>query len=368
MFCSLAATACRRLRWLFLLAIALGIVRALLCRAGGLGPSSRDRKPCRRAAVDPRCGSSTVLIPAFNEARVIERFGRAACSPATQVKLEVIVIDDGSSDGTSEIVRAAFGDEPRVRLLTLENGGKARALNHGLALAHGRDRHRARCRHPVRDRRPSPASRAGSSIETIGAVAGNAKVGNRVNLVTRWQALEYITAQNLERRALARLNAITVVPGAVGAWRRAALDEVGGYPADTLAEDQDLTIAIQRAGWQVAYDRCDRLDRGARKLRRARQAALPLGVRHAAMPVEARPRSLRTGKPRGLALVGLPQAWLFQILLAAISPIIDLAADRQLRDPTDLGRGAWLGADPDTTSTEVLIYWLVFTAIDLLPR
>jgi hypothetical protein len=75
-----------------------------------------------------------------------------------------------------------------------------------------------------------------------------------VNLVTKWQALEYITAQNLERRALARLNAMTVVPGAVGAWRLSAIESVGGYPDDTLAEDQDLTIAIQRAGWRVHYD------------------------------------------------------------------------------------------------------------------
>ncbi|NWN33767.1 hypothetical protein GY663_31810, partial [Klebsiella michiganensis] len=77
----------------------------------------------------------------------------------------------------------------------------------------------------------------------IGAIAGNAKVGNRVNLVTRWQAVEYVTSQNLERRALASLDAIMVVPGAVGAWRKAALADVGGYPIDTLAEDQDLTIA-----------------------------------------------------------------------------------------------------------------------------
>ncbi len=88
----------------------------------------------------------------------------------------------------------------------------------------------------------------------VGAVAGNARVGNRVNLITRWQAIEYVTAQNVERRALDALKAITVVPGAVGAWRRAALDAVGGYPEDTLAEDQDLTIAIQRAGWWVEYD------------------------------------------------------------------------------------------------------------------
>jgi cellulose synthase/poly-beta-1,6-N-acetylglucosamine synthase-like glycosyltransferase len=88
----------------------------------------------------------------------------------------------------------------------------------------------------------------------IGAVAGNAKVGNRVNLVTRWQAVEYTTAQNIERRALTRFDAIMVVPGAVGAWRRSALESVGGYPEDTLAEDQDLTIAIQRKKWKVAYD------------------------------------------------------------------------------------------------------------------
>ncbi len=57
----------------------------------------------------------------------------------------------------------------------------------------------------------------------VGAVAGNAKVGNRVNLWTRWQALEYITSQNFERRALNVLGAVSVVPGALGAWRTSAV-------------------------------------------------------------------------------------------------------------------------------------------------
>ena len=52
---------------------------------------------------------------------------------------------------------------------------------------------------------PSRGWCAGSPIPTVGAVAGNAKVGNRINMITRWQALEYIVAQNLERRALAAL-------------------------------------------------------------------------------------------------------------------------------------------------------------------
>ena len=88
----------------------------------------------------------------------------------------------------------------------------------------------------------------------IGAVAGNAKVGNRINMITRWQALEYIVAQNLERRALSALGTLTVVPGAVGAWRRELLMKLGGFPVDTLAEDQDLTIAVQRAGHRVLFD------------------------------------------------------------------------------------------------------------------
>src|SRR4029079_17205987 len=92
------------------------------------------------------------------------------------------------------------------------------------------------------------------AAQELAAVAGHAKVGNRINLVTKWQALEYITAQNLERRALARLGAMTVVPGAVGAWGKRATLDAGGSPPDTLAEDQDLTIAVQRRGWRVMYD------------------------------------------------------------------------------------------------------------------
>ncbi len=86
---------------------------------------------------------------------------------------------------------------------------------------------------------------------------------------------------------------MTVVPGAVGAWRAATIREVGGYPPDTLAEDQDLTIAIQRAGWQVRYDQdAVAWTEAPESFRGARPAALPLGVRHAAMPVEA-PRRAR---------------------------------------------------------------------------
>ena len=88
----------------------------------------------------------------------------------------------------------------------------------------------------------------------MGAVAGNAKVGNRVNLWTRWQALEYITSQNFERRALDLFNVVTVVPGAIGAWRTAAVRHGGGYPINTVAEDADLTMNLLEQGYKVIYE------------------------------------------------------------------------------------------------------------------
>ena len=123
----------------------------------------------------------------------------------------------------------------------------------------------------------------------VGAVAGNAKVGNRVNLLTRWQALEYITSQNLDRRAF---DLLELHHGRPGRGRRVAAraraSRPAGSPHDTLAEDTDLTLAILRQGYDVVYeDRARRVHGGARHGPRAPEAALPLGVRHAAGGVEA---------------------------------------------------------------------------------
>ena len=303
------------------------------------------------------------MIPAFNEETVIERAVRGVLA-STDVRIEVIVIDDGSTDRTSEVVREAFANEARVRLLTLENGGKARALNHGLTLATGEI---VIALDADTQFEPTTIARLARwfADPALGAVAGNAKVGNRVNLVTRWQALEYITAQNLERRALARLDAMTVVPGAVGAWRLAAIQSVGGYPDDTLAEDQDLTIAIQRAGWKVSYDQYavawteapESFSGLAKQRFRWAFGTLQCLWKHRSVIVE--------GRPSGLARVGLPQAMLFQIVLAAISPIIDLALIVSfVMTWVAVQAHGWAQTQPDVQ--KMLVYWLVFTAIDLL--
>jgi cellulose synthase/poly-beta-1,6-N-acetylglucosamine synthase-like glycosyltransferase len=185
-----------------------------------------------------------------------------------------------------------------------------------------------------------------------------------VNVVTKWQALEYVTAQNVERRALARLGAMTVVPGAVGAWRKRAIAEVGGYPPETLAEDQDLTIAVQRAGWRVAYDQSavawTEAPQSFRQLARQR-------FRWAFGTIQCvwkHKGAIASGRPRGLAFIGLPQTILFQLLFAMISPIIDLALVVNIVSTvTSIHEHGYTAMKGDLH--RVAVFWLLFAAIDL---
>jgi peptidoglycan-N-acetylglucosamine deacetylase len=345
---------------LFVIAIGLGVARLfILC---GLAIWGRARSNRRQAPGDADGLSVSVIIPAFNEAKVIAASIRKILS-SDHRNISVIVIDDGSSDGTSDVVRSSFADTPRVKLITTPNGGKARAINLGLAEADGDIV-------VVLDADTQFEPRTISRLvrwfadEQVGAVAGNAKVGNRLNMLTRWQALEYVTAQNLERRALATLNCITVVPGAVGAWRREAVEKLGGFPANTLAEDQDLTIMVQRAGYKVLFDQDaiawteapDTISGLAKQRFRWSFGTLQCLWKH---------RSV-TFDPRfgALGFVALPQVWLFQIALALLSPLVDLALIIQLtRTFLDfLQHGEQFNSG---NLSITLTYYAVFMAVDL---
>jgi cellulose synthase/poly-beta-1,6-N-acetylglucosamine synthase-like glycosyltransferase len=351
----------RALEFIFATAIALGVGRALFLASLGLLSAWKDRRRIR-PAMDADLLIS-VLIPAYNEERVIER-SVAQVLQSRNARVEVIVIDDGSRDRTSTIVREAFGADKRVRLLTIENGGKARALNRGLEVATSEIVIALDADTQFEPETISRLARWLAADERLGAVAGNAKVGNRINIITKLQALEYITAQNLERRALARLGAMTVVPGAIGAWRKQAIVEVGGYPPETLAEDQDLTIAIQRAGWRVSYDQSaiawTEAPQTLRQLARQR-------FRWAFGTIQCiwkHKRVIAAGKPAGLAFLGLPQAIIFQLLFAVVSPIIDLALLVSIfSTATSIEEHGYRAMSGDLQ--RIGLFWLLFTAIDV---
>jgi biofilm PGA synthesis N-glycosyltransferase PgaC len=192
----------------------------------------------------------TVVVAAYNEAAVIGKL-LGSLRRTHYPDLDVLVVDDGSTDGTGDVVRS-FGWD-RVRVIRQPNGGKASALNRALARA-GSD--------IVLTFDADTVVRPGTvaalvrhfADPRVGAVAGQVKVGNRRGLLTRWQSLEYLTAIGLDRTAQGLLGGIMVVPGACAAWRREAVLDVGGFDHRTLAEDCDLTLSLQRAGWRIEQD------------------------------------------------------------------------------------------------------------------
>ena len=278
-------------------------------------------KKARRRVYDPAFRPPvSVLIAAYNEQPVISRTIQSVLANDWP-DLEVIVVDDGSVDGTGDEVDRVFGAEPRVRLIRQPNGGKAAALNRGVQAARGEV---LVCFDADTQIAPNGIARIVRHFEDpkVGAVAGNVKVGNRINVLTRWQSIEYITSQNLDRRAYAYLNAITVVPGAVGAWRRSAVVAVGGYLTDTMAEDMELTYRLRRAGWRIDAD-TETL--GFTEAPANFRAFFRQRFRWAYGTLQClwkhRGALFRYGWFGGLAI---PAVWVFQVVFQAIGPLVDL--------------------------------------------
>ncbi len=305
----------------------------------------------------------SVVVPAFNEAKVIGRTVQALLGQTYPIS-EVIVVDDGSTDGTYDRASELFSSNPRVHLCRKASGGKAQALNYGfdksesdLILAIDADT-------VVHPEAVSKLVRHFQDAKT-GAVAGNAKVGNRINLLTNWQALEYITGQNLDRRAFALSNAIAVVPGAIGMWRRDAVLRVGGFTTDTLAEDTDLTLRLLRAGYKVeyeeeaiAYTEAPDTVRGFLKQR----FRWMYGTMQAAW--KQRDTLLRP-KYGSVGLLTVPNIFLFQVLFPVVAPLLDLVA--LLSIGFMLWRTSQHPLDPTPTGLATLVFfYVVFLLLDLL--
>jgi len=298
------------------------LMSARLILVGIFAVIDRLRRPHRPASsgFNPPIA---VLIPAYNEEKVIVRTIRSVLHSDYE-NLRVVVIDDGSTDDTFEIAREAYKREiaaGRVRILTKPNGGKAAALNFALNQIEeefyvGIDADTVIAGDAITKLLPH------FEDPTVGAVAGNAKVGNRINLWTRWQALEYITSQNFERRALDLFHVVTVVPGAIGAWRTAPVKKAGGYPLNTVAEDADLTMNLLEQQFKVIYE--DRAlafteaPHDARGLMRQR-FRWSFGILQSVW--KHRAAFIRN---KAMGLFALPNILIFQMLLPLVSPFIDL--------------------------------------------
>lgn len=306
----------------------------------------------RRATYPPELFTPpvSVLIAAYNEGKVIAESLRALLATDYTGELEVLVVDDGSADQTAAEVEQLAADDNRVRLLRQPNRGKAEALRRGIAAVRHElivfldaDTHLQRdtLRHlvqPFRDAR-------------MGAVSGHAKVGNLRTFIARCQSLEYTCGFNLDRRAYDQLDCITVVPGAISAIRKSAIDEAGGISLDTLAEDTDLTLTLHRHDYAIGYvpeavawtEAPETMRTLARQRFRWAYGTMQCLWKHRDLVFNF--------KYGALGWLSLPSVWFFQIFLVALTPLVDAML------LASLPFGAWRA---------VLPFVLVFLAMDVV--
>ncbi|MFK4152016.1 polysaccharide deacetylase family protein [Streptomyces fungicidicus] len=282
----------------------------------------------------------TVLVPAYNEAKCIENTVRSLM--ASDHPIEVLVIDDGSTDGTARIVEAM--GLPNVRVIRQLNAGKPAALNRGLANA----------RYDIVVMMDGDTVFETSTVRElvqpfgdprVGAVAGNAKVGNKDSLIGAWQHIEYVMGFNLDRRMYDILGCMPTIPGAVGAFRRSALEPFGGMSDDTLAEDTDVTMALHRAGWRVVYAE------NARAWTEAPETVQQLWSQRyrwsygTMQAIWKHRRAVIEKGPSGrFGRVGLPFVSLFMVVAPLLAPLIDVFLLYGIVfGPTEKTIVAWLG-------------------------
>ncbi|WP_405720861.1 bifunctional polysaccharide deacetylase/glycosyltransferase family 2 protein [Streptomyces sp. NBC_01537] len=262
----------------------------------------------------------SVIVPAYNEKECIANTVNSLA--ASTHPIEIIVVDDGSTDGTADIVEAMR--LPNVRVIRQPNAGKPAALNNGVrnasydlvVMMDGDTVFEPDAVHQL----VKPFADDG-----VGAVAGNAKVGNRKKMIGAWQHIEYVMGFNLDRRMYDVLRCMPTIPGAIGAFRREAVLQAGGMSEDTLAEDTDITIALHRAGWQVVYQEHARAWTEApatvaqlwRQRYRWSYGTMQALWKHR--------KSITDRGPSGrFGRVGMPLVVLFQIVTPLFAPLIDV--------------------------------------------
>ncbi|MER5279794.1 bifunctional polysaccharide deacetylase/glycosyltransferase family 2 protein [Streptomyces sp. NPDC002809] len=262
----------------------------------------------------------SVIVPAYNEKECIAHTLNSLASSTHPI--EIILVDDGSTDGTPEIAESL--GLPNLRVVRQENAGKSAALNNGVRQA----------RHDIVVMMDGDTVFEPDTVHRlvqpfgdpgVGAVAGNAKVGNRNTMIGAWQHIEYVMGFNLDRRMYDLLGCMPTIPGAIGGFRRTAVLEVGGMSEDTLAEDTDITIALHRAGWRVVY---------AEHARAWTEAPASLGqlwrqrYRWSYGTMQALWKHRRSVTDRGpsgrFGRVGMPLVVLFQIVTPLFAPLIDV--------------------------------------------
>lgn len=311
---------------LFIIFIGLGIIRLVFMVVLTAREKSRTKRVNINYDLLKEAPLVSIIVPAYNEevnaVSSLENLLRQ-----DYPNFNIIFVDDGSKDETYKKVLDAMSSNEKMKIFTKPNGGKASALNYGIMHTNAEY---VVCIDADTKLYPNAISLMmlrfldKESNPNLGSIAGNVKVGNQTNLLTKWQAIEYITSQNFDRLAYANINAITVVPGAIGAFKKKAIEEAGGFTTDTLAEDCDLTIRILKAGYKIGHENkaIAMTEAPEKTLQFIKQRTRwTFGVMQTFWKHK---ECLFSKKQKGLGIWAMPNILIFQFIIPFFSPLADI--------------------------------------------
>lgn len=345
----------------FWVAIILGFLRILLMLLMTFIKKGKDYKnpPTYNSDTSINYPAVSIIVPAYNEEiNALKTINNLLLQDYPN--FDIVFIDDGSRDTTLLKIKDAFATNSKISINTKPNGGKASALNYGINLTTNDfvvciDADTQLKTNALTELMKCFTLHTKNNQE-IGAVAGNVKVGNENTMLTIWQSIEYTTAQNFDRRAFDLINGITVVPGAIGAFKKEAIAKAGGFTTDTLAEDCDLTIRIIRKGYKVVNCvEAVAITEAPETLNEFMKQRFrwSYGVMQAFFKNK---NACFNPKYKGLGMVALPNILIFQIILPIFAPLADLVLIISL---------LWNHNNPESLD-KIGIYYLVFMLVDVL--
>ncbi len=344
---------------LFIFGILLSVGRIILM---AVLASIQKRKDSKSNGISPLLSTNksnwplvSVIVPAYNEEVNAIRTVKSLLAQ-NYPQLEIIFVDDGSKDETYTRVGEYFLANPKVRVYTKSNGGKASALNFGIQKSTADF---VVCIDADTQLKTDAVTELMKKFdnENVGAVAGNVKVGNEINMITRWQSIEYITSQNFDRRAFDLLNCITVIPGAIGAFRKDAVLLAGGFTTDTLAEDCDLTMRLLRHDYvirnctsAISYTEAPETFRQFLKQRfRWSFGVMQCFWKHR--------DTIFNPKYKNFGMIAMPNILIYQMILPILAPLADIILVLSL---VAASFGVIVASIP-----HIILYYIIFTFIDV---
>jgi cellulose synthase/poly-beta-1,6-N-acetylglucosamine synthase-like glycosyltransferase/spore germination protein YaaH/peptidoglycan/xylan/chitin deacetylase (PgdA/CDA1 family) len=297
----------------------------------------------------------SIIVPAYNEQLNAIRTINSLLAQDYPL-LEIIFVDDGSKDDTYSKVHNHFQTSATVHVFTKSNGGKASALNFGIQKSAADF---VVCIDADTQLKTDAVTELMKKFdeENVAAVAGNVKVGNQVNMITRWQSIEYVTSQNFDRRAFDLLNCITVIPGAIGAFKKDAILVAGGFTTDTLAEDCDLTMRLLRNGYivrnctsAISYTEAPETFGQFLKQRfRWSFGVIQCFWKHR--------DTIFSPRYKNFGMIAMPNILIYQIILPILAPLADIILVLSL---IAASFGVIVASIP-----HIIIYYIIFTFIDI---